>query len=392
VREQAVVRVAHVTTTLDVGGAERALVRVATGLAARGVPQLVVSLHPAGPLATPLRAAGIPVHSVRMQPNRPVRAAFGGTARLSALLRRARPDVVQTWMYHGDLVGGLAARAAGDAVVAWNVRHSDLPLEGYGRTTALLGRVSVPASHVLPRVIVTNSVTGLEQHVARGYPRARMRTIANGVPLPTAATPDRAAARARLGLSQEAFVVGRVGRHHPQKDLPTLLGAVARVRAHHPEVVLALVGEGLDGTDPTVTRAVAAAGLTGAVHLLGRRDDAAEVPVAFDVAVSSSAYGENCPNAVLEAMAVGTPVVTTDVGDSARIVGDTGEVVAPRDPAALAAALERVLALPAQERDVLGARAAARIREGWSLERMVDRYEELYRELAAGGRGPATDG
>jgi glycosyltransferase involved in cell wall biosynthesis len=379
-----VISVAHVITTLDVGGAERALVRLATALADRGVRQLVVSLKPPGPLAADLRRAGVPVHGVSMRPERAVGSGLAGLTSLTGLLRRAAPDVVQTWMYHADVLGGLAARAAGCGPVAWNVRHADLPLEGYGASTAALGLASVPLAHVLPRVVVTNSASGLERHVARGYPRARMRLIPNGVPLPTTATPDRRAVRAELGLPEDALVIGRVGRDHPQKDLPTLLHAVALLRERGTEAVLAVVGEGYRIGEAGFDHAVAAAGLTGIVHGYGRRADAATLPAAFDLAVSSSAFGENCPNAVLEAMAVGVPVVTTDVGDSARVVGDTGLVVPPRDPAALAAALERLSRAGADERHRLGAAAARRIVDHYSVAVMADRYEALYRELAAG--------
>lgn len=397
------ISIAHVITTLDVGGAERALVRLATALEGPDVRQLVVSLKPPGPLASDLRAAGIPVHTVAMEPSRSIGTGPAGVARLVHLLRRARPDVVQTWMYHADVLGGLAARAAGIGAVAWNVRHADLPLEGYGAATAALGRVSVPLAHVLPRCVVTNSASGLDRHVARGYPRDAMRLIPNGVPLPDEATPDREAARAALGLPPDAFVIGRVGRGHPQKDLPTLLAAVARLRAEGRDLCLAVVGEGYRSGEPTFDRAVADAGLAGAngvagadgatgvagavradgvVRGYGRRGDAALLPRAFDVAVSSSAFGENCPNAVLEAMAVGTPVVTTDVGDSARVVGDTGRVVPPRDPAALAAALGALYDLGPEERRRLGLAAAARVAAEYSLATMTERYRRLYRELA----------
>ena len=380
------ISVAHIITGLDVGGAERALCHVAGGLRERGLQQLVVSLQPRGPMAAEVERAGVRVHDVGMHPQAPLRSGGPGLARLVSLLRRARPDVVQTWMYHADLLGGLAARAAGTDAVAWNVRHADLPLEGYGRRTAVLARLGVAASRFVPRVIVTNSAAASKAHVARGYPSDRLRLVPNG-----AATPDgvrtREAARMALDLPPDALVVGRVGRFHEQKDVPTLLAATRTVTEHVPRTRLALIGAGMTWDNALLASWVRDLGLEGVVHLCGPRADAGTLPPAFDLAVSSSAYGETCPNAILEAMAAGVPVATTDVGDSARIVGDTGMVVPPRAPDALAAAMVRMLAQPPDERARLGAAARSRVATRFSLSAMIDGYEAVYRELATRPHG-----
>lgn len=377
-----VVSVAHVITDLDVGGAERTLAHVAAGLRERGLRQLVVSLKPPGVMADELRAGGVPVHSPGLRPDAPARSATAGLVSLVDLLARARPDVVQTWMYHADVIGGLAARAAGHRNVVWNVRHADLPLEGYGALTAAVGWASVPASRLVPRRIVTNAAASLEAHVARGYPPSRLRLVPNGTRVPDAAALDRRQLRTRLGLPEDALVIGRVARAHPQKDTPTLLRAVGEVHRRLPATRLVLVGAGMSETDHELTRWLREEGLEEAVYRLGPRTDAAHLPAAFDVAVSSSAYGETCPHAVLEAMAAGVPMVVTDVGDAARMVGATGEVVPPRDPAALARALCRLGSAPPAERELRGAAARERVREHYSMAAMVSGYEDLYRELA----------
>ena len=372
--------VAHVITSLDVGGAERALTHVAAGLRRRGVRQLVVSLLPPGRTARTLEEIGVPVHGLDLRPDAPLRSGVA-LAGLVGLLRRARPDVVQTWMYHADLLGGTAARLAGVEAVAWNVRHADLPLEGYGRSTAAIGRLSVPASRVVPRLIVTNSLAAREAHAARGYPRERMRVIPNGVAGPARAGLTRTAARHVLGLRHEAPVVGHVGRFHDQKDYPTLLRAAREVLDRVPDVRFALVGEGLESENATLVTWIRDAGVERAVHLCGPRADASRLPVAFDVAVSSSAYGEACPNTLLEAMVLGTPVVTTDVGDSGRVVGTSGVVVPPRRASSLAQAVASLLQRGPEERARLGLLARRRVEEHDSLAAMVDGYEAVYREL-----------
>ena len=381
------ISVAHVITSLDVGGAERALCHLAPELRRRGLRQLVVCLLPPGAMAASLTGAGVAVHALHMRPEAVLRSGAAGATELVRLLRRAGPDVVQTWMYHADLVGGLAARAAGIGDVVWNVRHADLPLEGYGPLTAAVGRASALASRLVPRRIVTNSAVARDAHVARGYPPARMRLVPNGVPEPDPRSPTRAAARRELGLPADALVVGRVGRFHPQKDLPTFLRAARDLHDAHPGTRFALVGQGMDAANAELARWIREQDLGEAVHLHGPRADAARLQVAFDVAVSSSAFGETCPNAVLEAMAAGVPVATTDVGDSARMVGEAGAVVPPRDPGALAAALRRLAGLSPEARDRLGEVARERARTHFSLDAMADGYEAVYRELL-GRRDP----
>jgi glycosyltransferase involved in cell wall biosynthesis len=371
-------RLAHVITSLDVGGAERVLVRVARGLGARGFEQVVVSLKPPGAFAEDLRAAGIPIHSTGMAPDRVLVGSTLGAGRLVGLLRRLRPEVVQTWMYHADVVGGVAARLSGIRRTYWNVRHADLPLEGYGRVTAGIARASVPLSRRVPERIVVNSVAGRDAHADRGYPPEKMVVVPNGVPVPSVGGATRDRVRAQLRIPPDGVIVTHVGRFHEQKDHPGLLRAAATVCRSHPEVVFVLCGTAVTPANQALSTLVRTHGLDGKVRLLGARDDVDTIHAATDVAVCSSAYGESFPNAILEAMAAGVPVVTTDVGDCAHIVGGTGRVVPPRDPEALAGAIGAFVAAGAERRRAQGRRARHRVEERFSLERMVERYAALY--------------
>jgi glycosyltransferase involved in cell wall biosynthesis len=180
-------------------------------------------------------------------------------------------------------------------------------------------------------------------------------------------------------------LVGRAARFDPQKDLRAFVRAAATVMRGDDRVRAVMCGKSLDRDNPRLVAWVAATGFGERFHLLGRRDDMPEIYAALDLACSSSVAGEAAPNAIGEAMAHGLPVVTTDVGDSALLVGATGWVVAPGDVDALAAARAEAVSLPGDARAARGERARDRIAERFSLDGMVHRYEDLYERLASNG-------
>src|SRR5205823_13598964 len=157
------------------------------------------------------------------------------------------------------------------------------------------------------------------------------------------------------------------------------LAAAARLTASHPDVLFAMAGSGTDPSNRELAAAVAAHGLGKRALLLGDRPDIESLYPAFDIVTLSSAFGEALPMVLGEAMASGVPCVATDSGDAGLVVGDTGIIVPPRDPAALAAGWRELVALGAEGRRALGVRARAHIVANYSLERIVAQYEALYR-------------
>lgn len=371
-------RVTHVINNLLTGGAETVLVRLVEGLAALGFENRVVTLSAeAGPLRDRLERADVPVTDAGVAPGSVLRTARGAT-RLAGLVRGSRPDLVQTWLYHSGVATQVALPTG--MPILWNLRQSDLDPRATKRSTHLVAR----AGAVLARRsagIVCASESAAAFHERLGYPRARMTVIPNGFETPAAAvTPARrAAARSALGVSPSAFVISRVGRWHPHKDHRTLVEACARLAREIGDLHVLLVGSGLAPDNPALMTLLDQHGLRERVSLLGERDPA-EAVAASDVACSSS-LGEGFPNVVGEAMAAGVPVVATDVGDSRVLLGDGGLVVPPESPAALAQALRRMASEPAL-RETCGARGRARIVERYSIERMVQDYARLYRDIA----------
>jgi glycosyltransferase involved in cell wall biosynthesis len=376
------IRVLFVTTGLDTGGAELMLYRLIAGLDRATFACSVVSLTDCGPTAAKLRALGVPVQALGMRRGVPDPRAV---PRLARWMRRLAPDVVQTWMYHADLIGGLAARLAGRRALAWSLRQSTLDARTSKRSTVWTVRACAPLSRFVPARIVCCSEASRRVHVAAGYTSRKMLVIPNGFDV-GAFRPDpgvRVAVRRELSVPDDALLVGLVARWDPQKDHATFLRAAARVAARCPAQFV-LCGEGVTSDNAVLAGWIEAAGLGGRCHLLGSRDDMPRLTAALDVACSASAYGEGFSNVLGEAMACEVVCVATDVGDAALIVGDTGRVVPPRDAAALAAALGEVLALDPGARAQLGRAARARVQQQFDLSTCVARYAALYSRLAAG--------
>ena len=295
-------------------------------------------------------------------------------------------EFVHTWMYHADLLGGIAARMAGVRAIVWCIRNSTLDREKTRLSTRLVVRINALASHWLPSGVVSCAEAARDYHVALGYAADKMAVIPNGFDL-SRFHPDadaRASVRGELGLPVGTPLVGIVGRYDPQKNHIGFLEAAALVQRQHPHVHFMLVGTGLDRQNTELAAVAERAGVAGSVHWLGRRQDIARLMASLDVLVSSSGYGEAFPNVLGEAMSCCVPCVVTDVGDSAVIVGDTGRVVAPSDMRSFAAAIDDLLTLGADARTTLGHRARARVQEHFEIGQVVRRYENYYAQLAPG--------
>jgi len=374
-------KLVFIITGTGVGGAEIMLHRVLTRLSPEFQPH-VISMAPVGKIGEQLRARGISVESLNMRPEIPNPVAL---IRLIRDLRRLKPDLVHTWMYHADLMGGVAARLAGGSALAWGIHNSNLaPDYNKSRTLAVV-RANAFLSHRVPDRILCCSEAARNIHVAYGYAPEKMVVMPNGCDI-AHFKPDpntRLSVRAELGLPLDTTLVGLIGRWDPQKNHAGFFTAAAALHLRRPGVHFLLAGQGVDGSNQTIRRILAANGLASVTHLLGLREDIPRLMAALDVLASSSSYGEAFPLVLGEAMACGVPCAVTDVGDSAYIVGDTGRVVSSGDMEGLAHAIDSLLKMPAEASRILGARARGRVAEHFEIGKIVRRYEAFYEELAA---------
>ena len=370
------ISVTHIITDLDVGGAEMVLLRLLERIDPTETNSEVISLSRGGALVARLARLGVRVTELGPSP-----LSARNLPRLVRSLRRDPPDVVQTWMYHADLLGGVAARLAGCRRIAWGLHAASLPPEGTGLKARWGLSAAARLSYRIPLKIVCCSEASRDAHAGFGYDVSRMRVISNG--FETAERPADAAhnLRSELGI-ESGLLVGRVGRYHEVKDHETFLDAAARISRERLDVHFVLVGDGITPENLELGSMIRVRGLEDRTHLLGRRNDMVAVTAALDVSVSSSRYGEALPLVLGEAMSLGVPVVATDVGDSARLIDDRARVAPPGDAAALARAILGVLALEPGDRLVLGTRDRDRIAERYSLTQMVQSYSDLHLSLA----------
>ncbi len=356
------VSVLNVITGLGVGGAEATLVRLATAAQARGLPQHVVSLATRGHYAEALENNGIEVTALGITSLSSVPWAL---ARLTGIVNRWSPKIIHGWMYHGNVMAALAhrvARGSSSRRLLWNLRASNMDEERYGSILRWSARLSR-----WPDCIIANSESGAACHKSRGFEASRMVVIENGIdsamfrPCPAL----RQEVRQELGVPPDAPLIIYPARVDPMKDHASFLKAIEQL----PGVTALLVGSKSDLLEVPPN-----------VKALGLRSEMPRLYAAADIVVSTSAFGEAFSNAIAEGMSAGLLPIVTDVGDARRIVGDTGRVVPPADPSALASTIAQECASP-QDLAAKGLRARARIVENFSVAKFVDAYTRLYKTV-----------
>ncbi|MBD2538444.1 glycosyltransferase [Coleofasciculus sp. FACHB-SPT36] len=371
-----------IITGLSIGGAEMMLYNLLSRINQEQFDPVVISLGKRGSLNTCIESLNIPVYTIDMKPEIPTLTSIW---RLVSIVRELNPNLIQGWMYHGNLAAQLAGIIAPQPVpVLWNIRHSLHSLDSEKAGTAAIIKLLAKLSSY-PAQILYNSKTSTIHHEELGYKAEKTRIIPNGfdTDLFTPSLQARNSLRTELGIADNIFLIGLMGRYHAVKDHATFLKATATLLETYSDIHFVLAGREISRDNKALQDIIETWGLTERIHLLGERSDMPQITAALDIA-SSSSYSEAFPNVIGEAMSCGVPCVVTDVGDSAWIVGDTGRVVPARDPQALAHAWKELIDLGSMDRETLGHLARTRIIEHFSLDSVVTQYEELYEIVLTG--------
>ncbi len=372
----------HVVTSLFAGGAQMMLFKLLGAPWGDNFRPVVISLMGKDDLGDEIESMGVPVFTMGMVRGRPTPASFFNLVRT---MRRIGPDLIQGWMYHGNFAASLAARFLKvKTPVLWNIRQSVYGFEAEKRLTAFLIRFGAYLSGSTAG-IVYNSIVGAEHHESLGYPVKKRIYISNGFdcekfrPLRSA----RGSLVKELKLDGEEILVGFVSRYHPMKDHGNFLRAASILGRKADRVHFVLVGREMTMENGELTSMVKNTGIPERIHLMGFRRDIPEITAGLDIATTSS-FTEASPNVIGEAMASGVPCVVTDVGDSRDLVGDTGRVVPPKDPEALAAGWLELVEMGGEGRKRLGAAARERIVERFSIAAVAEQYRRTYTEVLDG--------
>jgi glycosyltransferase involved in cell wall biosynthesis len=376
-------RVCHVINNLRTGGAQTMLTKLLSQLdASRWENHVIALIENQTPLADQIQERGIPVVSAGLPHGLPT---VRGALRLVRTIRQINPDVVQTWLFHSDLLGGLAAKWVSRSLpVAWNIRRAALVKGVDRRTTFLTAAICARLSHRLPNRVIVNSHDGCTQHTANGYCEERMCVIPNGFDKNrfVESLTEKERIRRELQLSEKSLLVGLVGRYHAQKDHCGFLDAARLILSELPDTHFLLCGNDITQDNAELWRNVKATDASSHFHLLGCRQDMPSIQASLDLATLSS-VDEGFPNAIGEAMACGVPCVVTDVGGSGELVGGTGQVIPPRDPSAFAHACLSILRMSAPDRQRLGQQARRRIVDHFSLDIVAQHYTDLWDQMIA---------
>jgi glycosyltransferase involved in cell wall biosynthesis len=370
----------HVITGLAVGGAENALYRLILEFRGSDYSHTVIVLTPGGGMYARFVEAGIRLIVLDLK-----RSPIRHFLQLYRLMRTMRPDIVQTWLYHADFLGGLAARIAGNRNVIWGVRTTDVD-GGCARATSFVRQLCASLSRWVPHTIVCVAEAARRSHSLVGYDAARMVVVGNGFDLSvlTSNGSQRSRLRRQCGFDADDIVLGTLGRFNLDKDHANFVAAAGRLAERHERLRFLMVGKNLDTDNADLMRWIEATGHAGRFVLLGERADVAVCLAAMDIFCLSSRT-EAFPNVVGEAMAMGLPCVATDVGDVAVLMADTGVLVPKADPEALAQGVTGLMALGPDDREQMGQRARERIRAMFNMSGVRERFERIYDNVIARG-------
>ncbi len=372
------VRVVLLIRSLGLGGAERQLATLAKNLDRQVFDVTVLCFYGGGAFAQELTSRGVRVISLDKKGRWEV---FRFLWRLAQQLRRLKPDILHPYLTGGNVMAMLMKPILPSTRIVWGVRSSNMDAGPHEWLAALLLRLEAALSR-FANLVIFNSHAGETHALSVGFSRSPRVVIPNGIDLshfsPNARV--RAAVRASWGIANGSLLIGIVGRLDPNKDHPTFLRAAAIFAKSRPGARFACIGDGPVGYARELDVLSEKLGLGGKVIRLGALADMPAAYNALDICCSSSAYREGTPNCIAEAMACGVPCVVTDVGDSRLVVGDTGIVVPPRNPEALAAGwavmAERIKQTP-QLRELLRKRVELR----FGLRALVNRTSEALLNL-----------
>lgn len=363
----------HVIVGLETGGAENMLLRLVSSLPRH--KHIIVSLTNIGLIGHRLIDCGFTVHALDLR----FLSLFKSLLNLWRLVKKYRPDVIQTWMYHSDLLGGLIGRVAGVKKIVWNVRNTEIPQRQWSVTGVVIKLCAV-LSHFVPNVIICCAHASIKSHVLLGYCRERMIYIPNGYDPHAWALPseNKSDLRKSYGMSRDLVIIGIVGRYNWLKGYDVFIEAASLLSERCSRSILfVMVGRNVDVKNTELLSLIAEKGGLAQFKLMGERNDIPQILSALDVFCLAS-RAEGFPNVVAEAMLMRVPCVVTDVGDAALIVGATGKVVPPNQPSSLAEALLAMENMIESQRLKLGCEARERILSEFDIYSVADRYENVY--------------
>jgi glycosyltransferase involved in cell wall biosynthesis len=370
------VKIIYIISGLDVGGAETALYNLLKGGLSNEFECYVISLTTEGSIGAKIKQLDVPVISLHLKT---WTDAIYRVFKLFKIIRSLKPDIVQGWMYHGNLFAYIASLTLlYSPIVTWGIRQSLYDIRKEKSSTQVIIKLCRLISK-RANSIIYNSHTSKRQHENFGLCNARSMVIPNGIDTTEYFynIKGRNKIRKEIGISEQSILIGHVARYHPMKDHLTFIDSAIHILEKYENVYFLLCGRGVNSSDlkdriPTDYKKK--------FIFFDERIDIPDIMNAIDLFCQSS-WSEAFPNVLGEAMASGTPCVATNVGDSSLIIGDTGFIVDPSDVESLANGISMFLEASTEARKALGIQARKRVDDLFSLPFAVEQYIKQYKFL-----------
>lgn len=327
-------RILHIINSLEDGGTENTLYKICKNDISN--KHIVISLTDHGKYFSLINKLGTKIYCINIKFYSIIKFY-----RLIRLINFLNPDVIQTWLPHADLIGGVASKFAGIERVIWNIRYSNLVNGVVKFRTILLIKILSKLSHIIPKKIIVNSKIALKNCKNLGYDNGKLSLIHNGYDLSIFKPyKNKHYIRNKFKIDKNIDILGMVARYDPTKDHENLLKALSILKKTNTKFLCVLIGFNINNKN--IIKKINELQLRNYVKLIDKRKDIFKYMTAMDVHILSSKT-ESFPNVVAEAMACATPCVVTNVGDAVLIIGKTGWIASPENPVELANAIEKAL-------------------------------------------------
>ena len=366
-------KIVHIIAGLKDGGAENILYKICQHDKLNN--HIVISITSGGKYFLLLKKLGVRVYSMNIK--------FYSFLKFFYLIRfihNLKPDVVQTWLVHGDFLGGIAAKLAGVKNLVWTILYSKLDESIEKKRNIFLIKILAKLSYIIPDIIIVVSKSAKKNCQDLGYQNKKIKLVTSGFDLSLfrIKKSEKINFRKKIKIKKKVPLIGIVARYHPVKDHLNLLNALSLIKSKNRKFFCVFVGSDMNNKNKKLTEKIKRLNLSNCVALLGPKNNISEVMNGIDLKILCS-KSEGFPSVLVEAMACGTPCVVTNVGDSASIVGKTGWIVPPNNSLKLGKAIEKAISeISKKSWRKRCTMARIRVVNSFKLQKMIKSYNEIW--------------
>ena len=379
-RKQNNLTIAHIIVGLGDGGAEATLYKLITGDKKNN--HIVISLTDFGKYGKLLKNNNIPVIKFNFKKNR---LNLSGIYKIIKTIKLYKPNIIQSWMYHADLISCMVKIFNPRLKIIWGIRNTTYKLkESYSRY--FISRICSIFSHFVPNIIISCGYEAMNQHKMLGYAKKKIKVICNGVDLKTFNTKDNLEILLELEknykINVKKIAIGMVARYDKQKGFDILIEALTKLKRKKIEFNCFLIGTNVDNNNEKLVSLIKKNNLSSSIFLLGQRNNIENIFNLLDITILSSINGEGFPNVLIESMACGTPCVATDIGDSKYIIDDTGWIACPNDFDSLADSIEKaIFEFYKKNLNLKKLNCKKRVIENFDINLMIKKFQDTWSKI-----------